>query len=304
MDKLLFRLLMAALPLFTAQFLRAQGCSDAGFCTLNSFKPAPAEAAATARNQVKLGASYGAADYDIGVAGAYLEYGRTFNDRWGVDVKVTALAQNGPDLSVFGLSDLYANVSYGLGGNTRLTLGAKIPFSDGNREEDGLPLPMDYQASLGTVDLLAGIGTAWGRLQLVAALQQPLTRNSNAFLAENYPAGSEIGKIQSTNAFDRAGDVLLRVSYPIGLGEKLAVTPSLLPIYHLANDKFTDGAGTVREIDGSQGLTLNGNVYLDYTLNEKNALQLNLGVPFVVRDARPDGLTRSFVATLEYRIGF
>lgn len=78
----------------------------------------------------------------------------------------------------------------------------------------------------------------------------------------------------------------------------------MLPIYHLTNDKFTDELNIKREIEGSQGLTLNGNVYFDYEFNAKSSLQLNVGMPFVVRDARPDGLTRSFIANLEYRIKF
>jgi hypothetical protein len=77
-----------------------------------------------------------------------------------------------------------------------------------------------------------------------------------------------------------------------------------LPIYHLSNDKYTNNLGIENEIKGSQGLTLNGNAYLDYEINNKNALQLNVGMPFVVRDARPDGLTRSFVVNLEYKVKF
>jgi hypothetical protein len=59
-----------------------------------------------------------------------------------------------------------------------------------------------------------------------------------------------------------------------------------------------------QEIKGSQGLTLNGNAYIDYEINSKNIIQLNLGMPFIVRDSRPDGLTRSFIANIEYRVKF
>ena len=96
----------------------------------------------------------------------------------------------------------------------------------------------------------------------------------------------------------------MRASYPLNLGSKLILTPSLLPIYHLANDKFTDIDGIEQEIEGSQGLTFNWNLYFDYPLNDLQNLQLSVGAPFVVREARPDGLTRSFVANLEYRIRF
>ncbi|MBL7806122.1 MAG: hypothetical protein JNL02_20430 [Saprospiraceae bacterium] len=294
--------LIAALLLLSPDQSRGQGCSDAGFCTLNSFKPDAGTPAAA--NQIKIGGSFGGADNAISVVGGYLEYNRQFGDKFGLDAKLTALGQSGNDISAFGLSDLYVNANLSPRSDLHFTLGAKIPLADGNAANDNLPLPMDYQASLGTFDLIVGAGYDIGKLQLVVALQQPLTQNKNAFFAEDYPAGSPLRDIQTTNMFQRSGDVLLRVSYPFQLGQKLTLTPSLLPIYHLANDKFTDKQGNEIEIDGSQGLTFNGNLYFDYAISASSALQLNAGLPFVVRDARPDGLTRSFVANLEYRFKF
>lgn len=284
------------------QLAHSQGCSDAGFCTLNSFKPDAGTPVAA--NQIKIGGSFGGADNAISVVGGYLEYNRQFGAKFSLDAKLTALGQSGNGISAFGLSDLYVNANLSPRAGLHFTLGAKIPLADGNAANDNLPLPMDYQASLGTFDLIAGAGYDISQLQLVVALQQPLTQNNNAFFAEDYPAGSPLRNIQTTNKFQRAGDVLLRVSYPFHLGQKLTLTPSLLPIYHLTNDKFTDKQGIEREIDGSQGLTLNGNLYFDYAISASSALQLNAGLPFVVRDARPDGLTRSFVANLEYRFKF
>lgn len=295
-------ILVAALLFSFASQSRGQGCSDAGFCTLNSFKPDAGTPAAA--NQIKIGGSFGGADNAISVVGGYLEYNRQFGDKFGLDAKLTALGQSGNDISAFGLSDLYLNANLSPRAGLHFTLGAKIPLADGNAANDNLPLPMDYQASLGTFDLIVGAGYDLGKLQLVVALQQPLTQNKNAFFAEDYPAGSPLRDIQTTNKFQRSGDVLLRVSYPFQLGQKLTLTPSLLPIYHLANDKFTDKQGNEIEIDGSQGLTFNGNLYFDYAISACSALQLNAGLPFVVRDARPDGLTRSFVANLEYRFKF
>lgn len=295
-------ILVAALLFSFATQSRGQGCSDAGFCTLNSFKPDAGTPAAA--NQIKIGGSFGGADNAISVVGGYLEYNRQFGDKFGLDAKLTALGQSGNDISAFGLSDLYLNANLSPRAGLHFTLGAKIPLADGNAANDNLPLPMDYQASLGTFDLIVGAGYDLGKLQLVVALQQPLTQNKNAFFAEDYPADSPLRDIQTTNKFQRSGDVLLRVSYPFQLGQKLTLTPSLLPIYHLANDKFTDKQGNEIEIDGSQGLTFNGNLYFDYAISASSALQLNAGLPFVVRDARPDGLTRSFVANLEYRFKF
>lgn len=282
----------------------AQGCSDAGVCTIDSFKPHDHGINDEGQNTFKVGLNYGAADYDIAVFGTYLDYRRKVSDRLSLDAKLTTLSQSGNDISNFGLSDIYLNGNYKVGQNASLTLGFKIPLSDSNTQENGLALPMDYQSSLGTFDLVLGISYNIKRFQLLAAIQQPLTQNNNSFLSDLYPASSPLSEFQSTNQFKRSGDVLLRASYPLNIGKKFVFTPSLLPIYHLSNDKFTDIDGIEKEIDGSQGLTLNWNTYFDYHINEKHALQLSLGAPFIVRDARPDGLTRSFVANLEYRIRF
>ncbi len=282
----------------------AQGCSDAGFCTINSFKPGSTDSNKALKNQFKIGAFYGNADNSISVYGNYLEFNRQLNKSFGIDLKLTTLAQNGNGISTFGLSDAFINANYRANEKVRITLGAKLPLTNANNFKNGLPLPMDYQSSLGTFDLIFGLGYEIKKIQIVAAIQQPLTQNKNQFLSSNYPINSNLKDFQSTNRFIRSGDVLLRVSYPIEIGSKLRLTPSILPIYHLANDKFVNELNIEREIIGSKGLTLNGNIYLDYEINTKNILQLNIGMPFIVRKARPDGLTRSIIANIEYRIKF
>lgn len=124
---------------------------------------------------------------------------------------------------------------------------------------------------------------------------------------------------QSGNDISTFGlsDIFVNGNYKLGqkglftLGAKIPLSDAnkmqdglSLPIYHLSNDKFTDIDGIVQEIEGSEGLTLNWNVYFDYSIKDNQNLQLILGAPFIVRDARPDGLTRSFIASVDYRISF
>lgn len=281
-----------------------QGCSDAGFCTINSFQPVGDEKADVPLNQIKAAAFYGSADHSIVAYGNYITYSRQLNDKLGVDAKLATLGQSGNGISTFGLSDIFLNANYSASKQFNLTLGVKVPLSDASKTLNGVSLPMDYQASLGTFDLIFGLAYEVSKIQFIIAMQQPLTQNNNAFFASDYPIGSELSSFQSTNNFKRSGDILLRVSYPISLFHNLQLTPSVLPIYHLSNDKYTDEFDMEQEIIGSQGLTLNGNLYLDYQINKKNILQLNAGMPFVVRDARPDGLTRSFIANIEYKFNF
>ena len=304
MTQTTLKILSALVLSLIISYANAQGCSDAGFCTINSFKPNNTDTILENKNQIKIGVSFGSADNSVSAFGNYLEYNRQISNKFGIDAKLTSLSQSGNDISNFGLSDLYLNGNYKANDKLKLTLGLKIPLANGNKTKDNLALPMDYQSSIGTFDLIYGAGYEINKLQLVLAFQQPLSQNKNEFLAESYPINSKIRDFQSTNKFKRSSDVLLRVSYPVELGEKFRITSSLLPIYHLSNDKYTNNLGIENEIKGSQGLTLNGNVYVDYEINNRNALQLNIGIPFVVRDARPDGLTRSFVVNLEYKVKF
>mgnify|MGYP003576170468 CR=1 FL=1 len=304
MTKLSSILLFALSMIMTTEAVFSQGCSDAGFCTINSFKPNAESGSHAKKNQFKIGTSLGMADHDISVWSAYVEYNRFLSNKLDFAIKAASLSQKGNGISASGLSDIYLNLNYRLSEKFSVTAGTKLPLADGNKKENGVPLPMDYQSSLGTVDLIIGAGYQINKLQLSAALQQPLSQNDNQFRASEYPGTSPLFNFQTTNGYQRKGDVLLRASYPFDLSPQLKLTPSLLPIYHLDEDEFTDDFGNKHKIPGSQGMTLNGTVYLDYELNANSVLQLNVGSPFFTRDTRPDGLTRSFVATLEYRIRF
>lgn len=298
------RLGLVILCAVLSTYTYAQGCSDAGLCTINSFKPNSTDSSAIFNNQFKFGVFGGLADNNVFVYGNYIEYNRQLNKKLGIDAKLTTLAQNGNGISVVGLSDVFLNTNYKVNEKLKLTIGLKVPLSSSNNTSNNVSLPMDYQSSLGTFDLLFGLGYEVKKIQFIAAMQQPLTQNNNQFFAAAYPLNNKLSRFQSTNNFKRSSDVLLRISYPINMDSKLKLTPSILSIYHLTNDKYTDEFNFEKGIKGSEGLTLNANVYIDYKIDKKKVIQLNIGAPFLFRDARPDGLTRKFIVNVEYRVKF
>lgn len=298
-------ILFVILFLSLSHFAKTQGCSDAGFCTINSFKPTTDDSLQSGKNNsFKIGISTGLADYSISVLSPFMEYSRQINSSTSIDAKLTAMNQSGNGISTSGASDVYLNGNHALSSAVRITIGIKLPLTDGNKLKNGLPLPMDYQSSLGTVDAIFGIGYSFQKLKFIIAFQQPLSKNNNQFIAENYPSASTLRNFQSTNEFKRSGDVLFRASYPFRINHKVNLLTSLLPIYHFKNDTYLAMNGSETEIKGSQGLTLNGNVYLEYQFQQSHSVNLSIGSPFIVRDTRPDGLTRSFVLGLEYKIEF
>jgi hypothetical protein len=186
-----------------------------------------------------------------------------------------------------------------------LTLGAKIPLNNSNLKNEGNALPMHYQTSLGTYDLIVGLNYIYMDLGVSLAWQQPIVNsNENEFIAPTDPNLDE-EKYLSTNAYDRKGDLISRITYNVDLIEnKLILRPGVLAIYHLANDTYTDQSDNEMEITGSKGVTLNLNLFLSYNFTENKYLELAIGRPMITRDARPDGLTRKLVLGLEYTHSF
>ncbi len=282
----------------------SQGCSDAGFCTVHGLTPDEVDTVKYLNNQLSAGVSYGLGDYDISVTTFYFSYYRQFSKYIGLDVKYTAVIQNGNEINSSGFSDIFVTADYSLNKKTNFILGTKIPLSNSDKMQDSLPLPMNYQNSLGTWDIIAGVSTILEGIELSAALQQPLTQNDNQFFAYEYPSSSILSTFQSTNKFVRKGDILLRASFPFPVGKQITVNAGILPIFHLGNDKYTDSTGAEVEIDGSSGLTFNLTLYFDYIISRSNILSVNAGAPIITRESKPEGLGRSFVAAIDYTFLF
>jgi hypothetical protein len=209
-----------------------------------------------------------------------VEFHRSFPGGFSLGAKATFSSQAGPSVTMSGLSDLFLSAGFTGDGKTSFTAGLKIPLNEGNKMKDGLPLPMNYQTSLATFDAIVGIGYRLEGLDVTAAVQQPISQNPNTFIATTYPAGSEFTAFPTTNEFRRKGDVLLCVNYPLDAGSGGKMTPGLLPIYHLGDDEYTEtgtGGDVRKEISGSGGLTVNGNLFLEYVVDGSSRVEFSFG---------------------------
>ena len=299
---------LASCITFNSQ-LKAQGCSDAGICTIHSIKNNTAgnDAKDQSKNEVVVGFAYGKGERKTTDYTTYVEYTRNLPGNTSVTGKLSFSAVTGELANTSGLSDLFLSVNHTFNvkkaWQKSFIVGLKIPFNDGNITKNGIYLPMPYQTSLGTTDLVLGLTATKKSFGATLAVQQPLKpANGNRFLPQDYPANKLAANYLPTNKFVRKGDVLLRFSYNIKLNNKFSIRPSLLSIYHEGNDTYLDADNIRREILKSSGLTLNAIIFAGYKINAKSSFELSAGTPFVVRTNRPDGLTRSLVASLDYKI--
>jgi hypothetical protein len=281
----------------------AQGCSDAGICSVgNGFVTTDS----IVKNTIEFGTIYGVGEADVRYFSSYAAYTRYFNEKISLSAKVTYSAASGSfgKRGQFGDAYLIGNYNFKAHDQTQwsMLLGLKFPFTRSNLKINDYALPLDYQASLGTFDLILGTNYTINHWNFNAGLQLPVFNiNSNSYFAEY----SGTDDFPSTNMFERKPDALFRTTYTYQTGnKKFTFKPNILFLYHLGEDQFENIFGQQQTISGSDGLTINGNLISSYQINSKNSIELSLATPFVVREVRPDGLTRAFTAGIIYKVSF
>ncbi|MGV1012210.1 MAG: hypothetical protein ACOYBS_07145 [Flavobacterium sp.] len=286
-----------------SNFIFAQGCSDAGICTINhAFQTDEKEL----KNIVEVATIFGAGETDVTYISPYISYTRKFNEKFAVTTKVTFSSANGNlgTSADFGDAFIIGNYTFKEKNNKKWSAlaGWKIPFTNSNRKINDLSIPLEYQSSLGTLDLFLGTNLKYKKWDFNTTVQIPISNNNKNSYFKEFSNSSDF---PTTNLFQRKSDALVRATYSIKTkNEKFTFKPNVLFIYHLGEDTYQNVFGNRKNIKGSDGLTINGNLITTYNFNKKNSLELSLATPFLIRDIRPDGLTRKFVAGLIYKISF
>jgi hypothetical protein len=144
--------------------------------------------------------------------------------------------------------------------------------------------------------VLLGAKYTYKKWDCSVGYQHAFNSNKNEYLHLSGIADSNTynGYFES-NKLRRSDDGIFRINRNF-LSKKINVSTGLLFIYHLANDSFTNKEGNRDKILGSKGLTLNLNLAGIIPVSKRFDVVFIFACPVITRDARPDGLTRKFVA--------
>lgn len=288
----------------------AQGCSDAGFCSVGTLRHNPVDS--TNRTRLQFTFPLGTGDENVNIFAPAVQLDHQVNDHWAIQGKITGNYASGNLGSAVGAGDLYFAGIYAvpLTGNWKASLlvAWKFPLNGSSLSSHGMDLPMVYQSSLGTVDVISGLSLTNDALGFSVGMQHPLSGpNRNNFSPGDWDT-PEAEAYPKTNRFDRKSDVLFRVTYTARLRPGLALQGGLLNIYHVADDTYLDESGPTSRrqvISGSKGITVNLSGTAWITLGSGLRAGLTAAMPLAARDVRPDGLTRFFIVApeLQWNIG-
>jgi hypothetical protein len=299
----------------SATCLYGQGCSDAGFCTMGAMKPdQPFNKKVPIRlRSMEISFYRGKTTLSpvVYVATADASFS-IIDQKTTFQVKLPFQAVTGNFGNTSGLSDISLCLSRNLYSSEKFdinaSVGTKLPSNKSNLEEDGKPLPMYYQTSLGTYDAIAGISLITRKWLFATGIQYAFNENRNEFTWSSwpeYPDQSYVRKYDKAYHLKRGTDVMLRVERNFRYS-RWNFTAGLLPIFRIARDEIEDpaGSGVRKKPDGTTGMALSGIITAGYSFDIKSGMRLLFGKKITQRDVNPDGLTRTTVATVSYYYRF
>jgi hypothetical protein len=274
-----------------------QGCSDAGFCTIPAFKPLGEQD--STKFTLEFRGSLEGSEPGALIFSPQLWFSYKASDAIQLSVKVPYWLLNDDSLgSVSSFNDPIVSASFRVYNKNNIVVNVTggFRFGIGNASLTGnenVSLPMDYQPTLGTTDIIIGGNFRKDDFSASIALQFPIWQyNENLNVVERYLTNEDVDP--GTLRYFRRADIMLRLDKR-WVFNNWGVQVGLLPIYHLGNDELRSTANTgYVEIEGSEGFTVNIPVGAWYKSNHW-LFGLEAGVPIVVRDERPDGLTRRYV---------
>lgn len=301
----------------------AQGCSDAGFCTMGAMKPNQSfsKKLDIRLQSIEISQGYGFTKFGTHIWATTLDANFSFNTKTAFQVKLPYMATSGRLGDTHGFSDISLSLSRNVFNNEHyqigITIGTKIPTNNADlaNRDTGAPLPMYYQTSLGSYDLIFGASLISRNWLFAVGYQQALNANNNHFV-KNLVA-SDDGNVAiipearllypPANQLFRGKDIMIRVERNFRFA-RFNFFVGILPIYRFTKDTIVlPTSGKRVEVAGSDGLAFTVLTGLGYQFSTKSGVKFLYGskeLDGISRITNPDGLSREWVTSIAYLYRF
>ncbi|NOR87958.1 MAG: hypothetical protein GQ527_10140 [Bacteroidales bacterium] len=294
-----FRTRLFPIILFTflgSQNILAQGCSDAGVCSATQY--IQNNDLINHSHNFTLTQSAALGDQNAWIIGTIISYQYRLNKTISFGASLPYSLTIGNLGTTHGFGDLILNANINVYSKEKNTvswfIAGKIASGNSNTKLDNNALPMVYQQSSGTNDVISAIN--WNKRDWLFAIgyQHAYNTNENAFLSSDFPENSSASNYHSSAYLKRGDDVMIRIQKIFDLKSKSKIKAGILPIYRIQQDEIKV-ENEYTKVENSNGLTLNLYMGWMHELSKNISGELQLAAPPITREVRVDGTTRTFL---------
>lgn len=294
------------------QQVSGQGCSDAGFCTMGAMRPNQSFGSKTTvkLRSVEFLQYVGVTKFQDVILTSLADINIGIGKRGSIQLKLPYTFVSGSLANTKGTADISLAYTHALLVNDKFqlsgTLGGKLPTNNADKlSVDGRPLPMYYQTSLGTYDLVTGLSFSTRNWLFATGYQHAFNQVGNDFrwsewnsseqkaLALEYPPSWNL---------KRGSDVMFRIERNFR-STKWNAYVGLLTIYRITKDEISKGTAENRvQVAKTTGPAITALSGVGYRFSTSVAVKAMVGVKLINRDTNPDGLSREVVSSLSIEI--
>lgn len=294
------------------QIVLGQGCSDAGFCTMGAMRPNQSfgKKSTVKLRSVEFLQYVGVTKFNDVILTSLLDINVGIGKSGSMQLKLPYTFVSGSLANTNGTSDISLAYTHALLVKDKYqllgTLGGKLPTNHSDKTSvDGRPLPMYYQTSLGTYDVVGGLSFITRNWLLATGFQHAFNQTDNEFRWSEWNSSE-----QKTLALEyppawhlkRGSDVMFRVERNFR-STKWNGYLGLLTIYRITYDEISKGTVDNRvKVPNTIGPAITALSGVGYRFSTSVALKAMVGVKLINRDTNPDGLSREVVSSISIEI--
>lgn len=294
------------------QLVFGQGCSDAGFCTMGAMRPNQnfGKKSTIKLRSVEFLQYVGVTKFHDVILTSLADINIGIGKRGSFQLKLPYTVVSGSLANTNGTADISLAYTHALLVKEKYqllgTLGSKLPTNNADKlSDDGRPLPMYYQTSLGTYDMVVGLSFITRNWLFATGYQHAFNQIGNDFRWSEWNSSE-----QKTEALEyppswnlkRGADVMFRIERNFR-STKWNAYLGLLTIYRITHDEISKGTAANRvEVPNTVGPAITALSGAGYRFSTTVALKAMVGVKLINRETNPDGLSREFVSSLSVEI--
>ncbi len=281
-----------------------QGCSDAGACSAGSMDFLQTGQTTSSKLNVSYEQTFGLGEKFVLIGQSTVSVRYQLFRNTQLQLRAPFIFTIGNLGSTIGVGDMIFSVTQAVFSGQKqgmsLLLGTRLKSNNSDFEFNGKPLPMAYQTSLGTYDILSGIFYYWKKWDFYVAYQHPFNRNKNQYLHPEEETDNN--KLYYESAYLKRGDDLyIRLQRNFVVKAKNSIKVTLLGIYRMQQDQIIKNGEDIF-LAGSSGMTINLGVAYIQNLKTGKSLEYSLSFPVIDRKYRADGLTRNLVLGVSFEL--